>query len=143
VSDGNVIQFPDGPLGHLVCTLCGCQTWFAGEDGSLTCAGCDQVPEGHARIQVPDAERREQADGEPDTWDGRHFDEQMDGAYDMATRRLAQRLQKGEFAAAIAVKPDGGLHAVTSPGYAVQTDEQRRWLLRALRRGYELITKGS
>lgn len=28
-------------------------------------------------------------------------------------------------------------------GYAVQTGEQRRWLLRALRRGYDLITKGS
>jgi len=143
MADGNVIQFPAGSVGTLLCTDCGCMTWFVYDDGSLMCAGCDNVPDGHARIQVPeDAERRDAGDDEPTAWAARHYDEETQ-SYDMAMRRFAERLKAGEFAAVVAVKSDGGQHAVTAPGYNIDTRERRLWLLRALRRGYQLMVKGS
>ena len=141
--DDKIIQFPTAEIGHLICTACGCQTWWVHEDSSLMCAGCDTVPTDHVRVTVPEAAPRQDAgEGEPTAWDNRLY-HSCDGSFDMAQRRLGQRVMDGEFAAVVGVKADGGTHAVTAPGYAMDTPDRRRWLLRALRRAYELIVRGA
>ena len=140
MADGNVIHFPESVRAFFVCNHCGCRSWFVLDDGGIMCASCGVETLDHGRLQVPDVEARERAEGEPEEFTSRHLETD---AYDLQVRRIADRIANGEFSNIVAIKPDGGLYALAAPEHPIDTSERRRWLLRKLRGAYELIVKGS
>ena len=121
-----IVQFPAKEEDRIWICGCGCQTFYAYEDGRIECAVCHEIGSGGHWRKGPEVDLRDD-----------HITQTiiaMDHDDDFVFRRFIQEVIKPDVVAAALFRKEGSQRTVYRNEALPKTESERRWFRRRARR---------